>query len=66
MLANNKMSSATTQSVAAKIRTANNISGSMLEALSPVKKRNYVQKSNFGSASLQDATFVPDGEKYVI
>nr|XP_034960826.1 centrosomal protein of 170 kDa protein B isoform X2 [Zootoca vivipara] len=66
VLANNKMSSATPQSVAAKIRTANNISGSMLEALSPVKKRNYVQKSNFGSASLQDATFVPDGEKYVI
>ncbi|XP_028604588.2 centrosomal protein of 170 kDa protein B isoform X1 [Podarcis muralis] len=66
VLANNKTSSATTQSVAAKIRTANNISGSMLEALSPVKKRNYVQKSNFGSASLQDATFVPDGEKYVI
>ncbi|XP_061468289.1 centrosomal protein of 170 kDa protein B isoform X2 [Rhineura floridana] len=65
VLANNK-TSVTPQSAAAKIRTANNISGSVLEALSPVKKRNYTQKSNFGSASLQDATFIPDGEKCVI
>ncbi|XP_042335385.1 centrosomal protein of 170 kDa protein B isoform X2 [Sceloporus undulatus] len=67
ILANNKTSSAMPQSAAAKVRTANSISGPMLEALSPVKKRNYAQKSNFGSNSLQDGTvFVPDGEKYVI
>ncbi|XP_053134817.1 centrosomal protein of 170 kDa protein B isoform X2 [Hemicordylus capensis] len=66
MVANHKISSAPTQSAAAKVRTANNISGSVLEALSPVKRRNYAQKSNFGTSSLQDANFVPDGEKYVI
>nr|XP_060610666.1 centrosomal protein of 170 kDa protein B isoform X3 [Anolis sagrei ordinatus] len=67
ILANNKTSSATSHSAAAKVRTANNISGPMLEALSPAKKRNYVQKSNFVPNSLQDGTvFVPDGEKYVI
>ncbi|XP_054826333.1 centrosomal protein of 170 kDa protein B isoform X2 [Eublepharis macularius] len=65
-IANNKTSSATTQSAAAKVRTANSLSGSTLEVLSPIKKRNYTQKSNFGSSSLKDATFVPDGEKYVI
>ncbi|XP_044291968.1 centrosomal protein of 170 kDa protein B isoform X2 [Varanus komodoensis] len=65
-LTNNKSPSAMPQSAATKVRTANNISGSMLEALSPVKKRNYAQKSNFGSTSLQDTPFVPDGEKYVI
>nr|XP_020669141.1 centrosomal protein of 170 kDa protein B [Pogona vitticeps] len=66
MLANNKTSSLTPPSSASKVRTANNISGSVLEALSPVKKRSYTQKSNFGSTSLQDTTFVPDGDKYVI
>ncbi|XP_062974231.1 centrosomal protein of 170 kDa protein B [Elgaria multicarinata webbii] len=66
LLANNKTPSATPQSAAAKVRTANNISGAVLEALSPVKKRNCAQKSNFGSTSLQDTPFVPDGEKYVI
>nr|XP_056706840.1 centrosomal protein of 170 kDa protein B [Euleptes europaea] len=66
MIANNKTSSATTQSAVAKIRTANNLSGARLEALSPIKKRNCTPKSNFGSSSLQDANFVPDGEKYVI
>ncbi|XP_066485586.1 centrosomal protein of 170 kDa protein B [Tiliqua scincoides] len=66
VITNNKTSSATTPSAAAKVRTANNISGSVLEALSPVKKRNFTQKSNFGTSSLQDANFVPDGEKYVI
>ncbi|XP_060118909.1 centrosomal protein of 170 kDa protein B isoform X2 [Heteronotia binoei] len=66
MIANNKTSSMTTQSAAAKVRTANSLSGSPMEALSPIKKRNYVQKSNFGPSNLQDASFVPDGEKYVI
>ncbi|KAL8168881.1 UNVERIFIED_CONTAM: hypothetical protein K2H54_021733 [Gekko kuhli] len=66
MIGNNKTSSATTQSAAAKIRTANSLSGSPSEALSPIKKRNYAQKSNFGPSSLQDGSFVPDGEKYVI
>ncbi|XP_077179946.1 centrosomal protein of 170 kDa protein B isoform X3 [Paroedura picta] len=66
MIANNKTSSAATQSLAAKVRTANSLSGSPMDALSPVKKRNYAQKSNFGPSGLQEANFVPDGEKYVI
>ncbi|KAJ7345238.1 hypothetical protein JRQ81_001188 [Phrynocephalus forsythii] len=66
LLANNKTSSVTPPSAINKGRTPNNISASVLDVLSPVKKRNYTQKSNFGSTSLQDTTFVPDGEKYVI
>ncbi|XP_063146474.1 centrosomal protein of 170 kDa protein B isoform X1 [Candoia aspera] len=65
LLTNNKTCSVL-QPEAAKVRTANSTSGSVLESLSPVKKMNYTQKSNFGSTSLQDTTFVPDGEKYVI
>ncbi|XP_077676682.1 centrosomal protein of 170 kDa protein B [Eretmochelys imbricata] len=65
VVATNKASSAATQSTATKVRTANH-SGSTLEILSPVQMRNYIQKSNCGSSSLQDANFIPDGEKYVI
>ncbi|XP_032090953.1 centrosomal protein of 170 kDa protein B isoform X2 [Thamnophis elegans] len=65
LLTNNKNCSVL-QPEAAKVRTANNTSGSVLESLSPVKKMNYTPKSNFGSTGLQDKTFVPDGEKYVI
>ncbi|XP_026554370.1 centrosomal protein of 170 kDa protein B isoform X3 [Pseudonaja textilis] len=65
LLTNNKTCSVL-QPEAAKVRTANNTSGSVLESLSPVKKMNYTQKSNFGSTGLQDKTFVPAGEKYVI
>lgn len=65
LLTNNKTCSVL-QPEAAKVRTANNTSGSVLESLSPVKKMNYTQKSNFGPTGLQDKTFVPDGEKYVI
>uniref|UniRef100_A0A8C3SMB6 Centrosomal protein 170B n=1 Tax=Chelydra serpentina TaxID=8475 RepID=A0A8C3SMB6_CHESE len=65
VVATNKASSAATQSTTTKVRTANH-SGSTLEILSPVQMRNYIQKSNCGSSSLQDANFIPDGEKYVI
>lgn len=65
LLTNNKTCSVL-QPEAAKVRTTNNTSGSVLESLSPVKKMNYIQKSNFGSTGLQDKTFVSDGEKYVI
>ncbi|XP_070607529.1 centrosomal protein of 170 kDa protein B isoform X3 [Erythrolamprus reginae] len=65
LLTNNKTCSVL-QPEAAKVRTANNTSGSVLESLSPVKKINYTQKSNFGPTGLQDKTFVPDAEKYVI
>uniref|UniRef100_A0A8C8VE02 Centrosomal protein 170B n=1 Tax=Pelusios castaneus TaxID=367368 RepID=A0A8C8VE02_9SAUR len=65
VVAINKASSAATQSTTTKVRTANH-SGSTLETLSPVQMRNYIQKSNCGSASLQDGNFIPDGEKYVI
>ncbi|XP_058018832.1 centrosomal protein of 170 kDa protein B isoform X7 [Ahaetulla prasina] len=65
LLTNNKPCSVL-QPEAAKVRTANNTSGSVLESLSPVKKMNYTQKSNFGPTGLQDKTFVPEGEKYVI
>ncbi|XP_048709548.2 centrosomal protein of 170 kDa protein B isoform X1 [Caretta caretta] len=65
VVATNKASSAATQSTATKVRTANH-SGSTLEILSPVQMRNYIQKPNCGSSSLQDANFIPDGEKYVI
>uniref|UniRef100_A0A674JPT3 Centrosomal protein 170B n=1 Tax=Terrapene triunguis TaxID=2587831 RepID=A0A674JPT3_9SAUR len=65
VVATNKASSAATQSTTTKVRTANH-SGSALEILSPVQMRNYIQKSNCGSSSLQDANFIPDGEKYVI
>ncbi|NWW23045.1 C170B protein, partial [Falcunculus frontatus] len=65
IVASNKASSASKQSTATKVRTANN-SGSTLETLSPAQMRNYAQKSNCGSSSLQDSNFIPDGEKYVI
>ncbi|XP_065694088.2 centrosomal protein of 170 kDa protein B isoform X1 [Patagioenas fasciata] len=65
VVASNKASSAAKQSTATKIRTAN-ASGSTLETLSPAQMRNYTQKSNCGSSSLQDSNFIPDGEKYVI
>ncbi|NXL53296.1 C170B protein, partial [Podilymbus podiceps] len=65
VVASNKASSAAKQSTATKVRTANT-SGSPLETLSPAQMRNYTQKSNCGSSSLQDSNFIPDGEKYVI
>ncbi|NXP81457.1 C170B protein, partial [Ramphastos sulfuratus] len=65
IVASNKVSSAAKQSTATKVRTANT-SGSTLETLSPAQMRNYTQKSNCGSSSLQDSNFIPDGEKYVI
>ncbi|XP_054017739.1 centrosomal protein of 170 kDa protein B isoform X7 [Dryobates pubescens] len=65
IVASNKASSAAKQSTATKVRTANT-SGSTLETLSPAQMRNYTQKSNCGSSSLQDSNFIPDGEKYVI
>ncbi|XP_069715053.1 centrosomal protein of 170 kDa protein B isoform X3 [Phaenicophaeus curvirostris] len=65
VVASNKASSAAKQSTATKVRTAN-ASGSTLETLSPAHMRNYTQKSNRGSSSLQDANFIPDGEKYMI
>ncbi|NXL16796.1 C170B protein, partial [Setophaga kirtlandii] len=65
IVASNKASSAAKQSTATKVRTANN-SGSTLETLSLAQMRNYAQKSNCGSSSLQDSNFLPDGEKYVI
>ncbi|NXL60398.1 C170B protein, partial [Chordeiles acutipennis] len=65
VVASNKASSAAKQSSATKVRTANT-SGSTLETLSPAQLRNYTQKSNCGSSSLQDSNFIPDGEKYVI
>ncbi|NWR90231.1 C170B protein, partial [Furnarius figulus] len=65
IVASNKASAAAKQSAATKVRTANN-SGSTLETLSPAQMRNYTQKSNCGSSSLQDSNFIPDGEKYVI
>ncbi|KAK4822451.1 hypothetical protein QYF61_015258 [Mycteria americana] len=65
VVASNKASSAAKQSTATKVRTANT-SGSALETLSPAQMRNYTQKSNCGSSSLQDSNFIPDGEKYVI
>ncbi|KFP66891.1 Centrosomal protein of 170 kDa protein B [Cariama cristata] len=65
VVASNKASSAAKQSTATKVRTANT-SGSTLENLSPAQMRNYTQKSNCGSSSLQDSNFIPDGEKYVI
>ncbi|XP_064018400.1 centrosomal protein of 170 kDa protein B isoform X2 [Pogoniulus pusillus] len=65
IVASNKVSSAAKQSTATKVRTANT-SGSTLETLSPAQMRNYAQKSNCGSSSLQDSNFIPDGEKYVI
>ncbi|NWS77564.1 C170B protein, partial [Crotophaga sulcirostris] len=63
--ASNKASSAPKQSTATKVRTANS-SGSTLETLSPAHMRNYTPKSNCGSSSLQDANFIPDGEKFMI
>ncbi|KFQ98981.1 Centrosomal protein of 170 kDa protein B [Nipponia nippon] len=65
VVASNKASAAAKQSTATKVRTANT-SGSTLETLSPGQMRNYTQKSNCGSSSLQDSNFIPDGEKYVI
>ncbi|XP_037250799.1 centrosomal protein of 170 kDa protein B isoform X4 [Falco rusticolus] len=65
VVASNKASSAAKQSTATKVRTAN-ASVSTLETLSPAQMRNYTQKSNCGSSSLQDSNFIPDGEKYVI
>ncbi|NXC88895.1 C170B protein, partial [Cercotrichas coryphoeus] len=65
IVASNKASSAAKQSTATKVRTANN-SGSTLETLSLAQMRNYTQKSNCGSSTLQDSNFIPDGEKYVI
>ncbi|NWT57644.1 C170B protein, partial [Erythrocercus mccallii] len=65
IVASNKTSAAAKQSTATKVRTANN-SGSTLETLSLAQMRNYAQKSNCGSSSLQDSNFIPDGEKYVI
>ncbi|NXM47789.1 C170B protein, partial [Gymnorhina tibicen] len=65
IVASNKASSAAKQSTATKVRTAHN-SGSTLETLSPAQMRNYAQKSNCGSTSIQDSNFIPDGEKYVI
>lgn len=65
IVASNKASAAAKQSTATKVRTANN-SGSTLETLSLAQMRNYAQKSNCGSSSLQESNFIPDGEKYVI
>ncbi|XP_053836917.1 centrosomal protein of 170 kDa protein B [Vidua macroura] len=65
IVTSNKTSSAAKQSTATKVRTANN-SGSTLETLSLAQMRNYAQKSNCGSSSLQESNFIPDGEKYVI
>ncbi|XP_071601504.1 centrosomal protein of 170 kDa protein B isoform X5 [Heliangelus exortis] len=65
IVASNKASAAAKQSTATKVRTANT-SASTLETLSPAQMRNYTQKSNCGSSSLQDSNFIPDGEKYVI
>ncbi|KFQ58948.1 Centrosomal protein of 170 kDa protein B [Pelecanus crispus] len=65
VVASNKTSSAAKQSTATKVRTANT-SGSTLETLSSAQTRNYTQKSNCGSSSLQDSNFIPDGEKYMI
>ncbi|XP_053922732.1 centrosomal protein of 170 kDa protein B isoform X10 [Cuculus canorus] len=65
VVTSNKASSAAKQSTATKVRTANT-SGPTLETLSPAHMRNYTQKSNCGSSSLQDANFIPDGEKYMI
>ncbi|KFU88266.1 Protein KIAA0284 [Chaetura pelagica] len=65
IVASNKASSAAKQSTATKVRTANT-SGPTLETLSPAQMRNYTQKSNCGSSSLQDSNFIPDGEKYMI
>ncbi|XP_075283080.1 centrosomal protein of 170 kDa protein B isoform X3 [Opisthocomus hoazin] len=66
VVASNKASSsAAKQSTATKVRTANT-SGSTMETVSPAQRRNYVQKSNCGSSSLQDSNFIPEGEKYVI
>ncbi|NXQ10778.1 C170B protein, partial [Peucedramus taeniatus] len=65
IVASNKASSAAKQSTTTKVRTANN-SGSTLETLSLAQMRNYAQKSNCGSSSLQESNFIPDGEKYVI
>ncbi|NXV72401.1 C170B protein, partial [Atlantisia rogersi] len=65
IVASNKASSAAKQPTATKVRTANT-SGSTLETLSTAQMRNYTQKSNCGSSSLQDSNFIPDGEKYVI
>ncbi|NXF33618.1 C170B protein, partial [Nyctibius bracteatus] len=65
VVASNKASSAAKQSTTTKVRTAN-ASGPTLETLSPAQMRNYTQKSNCGSSSLQDSNFIPDGEKYVI
>ncbi|NXG83104.1 C170B protein, partial [Stercorarius parasiticus] len=65
VVASNKSSAAAKQSTANKVRTANT-SGSTLETLSPAQMRNYTQKSNCGSSSLQDSNFIPEGEKYVI
>ncbi|NXN50398.1 C170B protein, partial [Rynchops niger] len=65
VVASNKSSSAAKQATANKVRTANT-SGSTLETLSPAQMRSYAQKSNCGSSSLQDSSFIPDGEKYVI
>nr|XP_021384601.1 centrosomal protein of 170 kDa protein B isoform X1 [Lonchura striata domestica] len=65
IVTSNKASSAAKQTTATKVRTANN-SGSTLETLSLAQMRNYAQKSNCGSSSLQESNFIPDGEKYVI
>nr|XP_030130966.3 centrosomal protein of 170 kDa protein B isoform X4 [Taeniopygia guttata] len=65
IVTSNKASSAAKPSTATKVRTANN-SGSTLETLSLAQMRNYAQKSNCGSSSLQESNFIPDGEKYVI
>ncbi|XP_061854322.1 centrosomal protein of 170 kDa protein B isoform X2 [Colius striatus] len=65
VVASNKASAAAKQSTATKVRTVNT-SGSTLETLSPAQMRNYTQKSNCGSSSLQDSNFIPDGERYVI
>ncbi|XP_030130963.4 centrosomal protein of 170 kDa protein B isoform X4 [Taeniopygia guttata] len=65
IVTSNKASSAAKPSTATKVRTANN-SGSTLETLSLAQMRNYTQKSNCGSSSLQESNFIPDGEKYVI
>ncbi|NXQ80606.1 C170B protein, partial [Nyctibius grandis] len=65
VVASNKTSSAAKQSTTTKVRTANT-SGPTLETLSPAQMRNYTQKSNCGSSSLQDSNFIPDGDKYVI
>ncbi|XP_019406347.1 PREDICTED: centrosomal protein of 170 kDa protein B isoform X1 [Crocodylus porosus] len=65
VVANNKASSAAKQSSAPLVRTVN-MAGSTLETLSPVQMRNYTQKSNCASSSLQDSNFISDGKKYVI